>query len=620
MLSPPERVDKKDEHGTTQPSSPPIIEVTPVQTPFASHEPREALRLQTDIPFPPHHPAPTSPQTHLRAEQWGHSPSSTSTTPTSPLKSSTDSRFRKHSNVSHSRDVVQPEPGVDLNLEASRRLYGGVRTNCEIEVIDYSSKIHNATGVMDNTAFAAWVAGEGQKSRSEGRNVRWINVAGIDFEVLFTIAKMHAMHPIAVKSLFRQHDRARSKSDYYHEHLHLRVLAHILVRSSQDSADDQGNDGDESPLSSLRDVSPIEGVSSTPIHRARTLRDHLSIDGTHPTSATTGSQSDIGMDSIRDVEAGRSNPSRVSSNPPTYPTDANAAKLWQQGDDLVDVDLKLLDVFMYQDGTIITFAPGPDLSFTTPISRRLCQAGSLLRQTADASLLLQSLLDLVADRTLEVADEYRVRIQDLKRAVLKAPEVPTVRALHVLSAEIIFRKRTMGPIKTLVSVLKDSDAKRSAVAMGRRKSGQSVSPYITPEAKVYLADVQEHMEYALANLDMYADITKNLMEYTFDMASYEMNKAMRSLNLVTVIFFPLTLLTGYFGMNFTSMWSVQEHSDLLFWKIALPVLIVCLPLFLWQDLMRGVRHLKRLWIARTLRNIAKDLKKPGARSSVRAAS
>jgi hypothetical protein len=30
------------------------------------------------------------------------------------------------------------------------------------------------------------------------------------------------------------------------------------------------------------------------------------------------------------------------------------------------------------------------------------------------------------------------------------------------------------------------------------------------------------------------------------MASYDMNQTMRSLTLVTIIFFPLTLLTGYF--------------------------------------------------------------------------
>lgn len=39
------------------------------------------------------------------------------------------------------------------------------------------------------------------------------------------------------------------------------------------------------------------------------------------------------------------------------------------------------------------------------------------------------------------------------------------------------------------------------------------------------------------------------------------------------------------GMNFAEMPSVQNHSDILFWQIVLPVMVVVLPWSLWGDIV-----------------------------------
>ncbi|KAJ7485462.1 hypothetical protein FB451DRAFT_1229917, partial [Mycena latifolia] len=51
-----------------------------------------------------------------------------------------------------------------------------------------------------------------------------------------------------------------------------------------------------------------------------------------------------------------------------------------------------------------------------------------------------------------------------------------------------------------------------------------------------------------------------------------MNEAMRRLTLATTTFLPLSLL----GVLWHRMWSVNGHSDLLFWIIAPPVMAVAL--------------------------------------------
>lgn len=84
--------------------------------------------------------------------------------------------------------------------------------------------------------------------------------------------------------------------------------------------------------------------------------------------------------------------------------------------------------------------------------------------------------------------------------------------------------------------------------------------------------------------------------------------ARRRLTLITIVCLPLTLLTGYFGMNFTEMWSLQG-SDVLyahshgmmpslisansFWTLALPILSVVVPIFAWHDIMAMIHYLKK---------------------------
>lgn len=137
--------------------------------------------------------------------------------------------------------------------------------------------------------------------------------------------------------------------------------------------------------------------------------------------------------------------------------------------------------------------------------------------------------------------------------------------MHILQGDLILHKRTLEPIKTVIYGLRRYDVDRVAALSESLDPAVKVQGYMSHKAKIYLADVHDHMEYILSSLDMFAGISENLINYTFNMSSYEMNEVMRRLTLATIIFLPLTLLTGYFGMNFENMWSIMHgHSDVVY--------------------------------------------------------
>lgn len=323
------------------------------------------------------------------------------------------------------------------------------------------------------------------------------------------------MHPLALEDLLHQRAQARSKADYYAQHMFLRVLTHTLGDQS---------DGESAAVANMSNQTATWSSGTTLTNLPRSASPGL-IDGEKAGDDIPEEERpeyDGPVDPYADAEAGETPSARRTSTSSfasrTRSVEANTATLAQlKAADRVDVRLAPLSVFMYRDGTLITFHPGADLSFTAPITARVRQRDTTLRRTGDASLLLQSLLDLVVDRTLEVTEEYHRRIQRLERIVLIKPKVTTVRALHVLSGDLILHKRTMGPIKTLIYGLRRYDADRCAAVMAL-EPGEKFT-YITPKANVYLADVNDHMEYALASLDMYAAMTENLIGYTFNVSS-----------------------------------------------------------------------------------------------------
>lgn len=68
-----------------------------------------------------------------------------------------------------------------------------------------------------------------------------------------------------------------------------------------------------------------------------------------------------------------------------------------------------------------------------------------------------------------------------------------------------------------------------------------------------LNDAHEHMERLASLCSLLQELTTDLIEGYISVSSHRLNKIMKVLTITTVIFLPLTLLAGIYGMNFQHM-------------------------------------------------------------------
>ncbi|KAF8585122.1 hypothetical protein K439DRAFT_1082558 [Ramaria rubella] len=499
---------------------------------------------------------------------------------------------------------VGAEPGVDPRRASAIATYGHLRENCAIQIVDYSS-LRSKFYKFDNKGFIDFLEEKGPSKESWAK-VRWISIGGTSWDVLSTMALTYDLHPLSLEDVLHQRDHIRSKADYFVKHLFLRVLCHSLGSSSVKA--------NEHITTLPRSASPI-GIRT----ESRFSDDKFEYDaGDDDNDDSEKSQTRLFRKKTRKASPGHSDLEAADKrNVSTWPRIKRHSNAQQKAtldtlkaDARVNVLLKNLYIFLLRDGTVISIHQTPSPAFAEPILTRLRASDTVLRSTADPSLLVQSILDLVVDQAVEVVEEYQKEIFKLECEVLLKPKMKTVRHLHILSGDLTLHKRTLGPLKSLIYGLRRYDLDRCIAiaeasaeddAAGAGVASAKVVGYMSHKSKVYLADVHDHVEYILSSLDMFAGVSENLINYTFNMAGYEMNQVMRRLTLATIICLPLTFLSGYFGMNFQHQWSVHHNSDVLFWEIALPAMVVVITLFMWSDFISLKHFLEKKIVIRQSR-------------------
>ncbi|MEO7854469.1 MAG: magnesium transporter CorA family protein [Rubrivivax sp.] len=107
--------------------------------------------------------------------------------------------------------------------------------------------------------------------------------------------------------------------------------------------------------------------------------------------------------------------------------------------------------------------------------------------------------------------------------------------------------------------------------------------------RVRSRDVLEHIERVLAHVRRLEQSAENAVQMHFSALGHRTNDIMRTLTVLTAIFMPLNLVTGFFGMNFDNLPLI--HSATGVWVTVLLMVVTGMTLggFFWRKRYLGTR-------------------------------
>ena len=217
-----------------------------------------------------------------------------------------------------------------------------------------------------------------------------------------------------------------------------------------------------------------------------------------------------------------------------------------------EVRLREIDAFLGPD-YIVTVHYGESLS-VKEIERRLAQNHTPYDRPDE---VLHAIVDIVVDRFLPTLESVGDTIDLVEDDLLIHPDVKLLQMIFDLKRGLLQFRRAVSAQRELLNVIVRDD-----------------TPLIQNDMRIYFRDVYDHAVRAMDLVETYRDLLSGALDIYLTQMANRTNDIVKGLTILATIMLPLTLVTGYFGMNFEYMPLLKNPNGIWYTTAGLVVITV----------------------------------------------
>jgi len=191
-----------------------------------------------------------------------------------------------------------------------------------------------------------------------------------------------------------------------------------------------------------------------------------------------------------------------------------------------------LDLFIGPD--YLVTLPSVELLPVTRLFRR-CQDDEAFREqlfSKGSGRLLYEVLDDLFDYCFPILDKIGHKLDALEDDVFEGRSEEVVRDISNVKQEIISYRKIVKPERATLRVLE-----------------RHVERFLPEELELYFDDIVDAAERIWDYLDNFKEVVEALEDTNESVIAHRQNDVLRILTTFSVVLLPLTLITGFFGMN-----------------------------------------------------------------------